>query len=153
MKTNCSFFKKILTLQLVMLMGLLIPQLATAQDWYNTDWPYRRPVTVPNLNGSALSNYQIMITLNSGSFNFANSTFDGSDIRITDADGTTMIPFWIEKWNPQSSAIIWVKVPNIPTRQEQQCTFTMEILLQLLPAVHQILSFLVLTLRMVLSAD
>jgi hypothetical protein len=41
---------------------------------------------------------------------------DGSDIRIAASDGISLIPFWIEEWNPAATtASIWVRVPTIPT--------------------------------------
>lgn len=42
-----------------------------------------------------------------------NSTF--KDLRFTSQDGLTSIPYWIESYTANSSAIVWVKVPSIPT--------------------------------------
>ena len=82
--------------------------------WYNASWPYRRQVSVANPGGTVLTDYQVLITLNS-SFDFSKAMSDGSDIRVTSSDGITIIPFWIETWNPSGqSATIWVKVPSIP---------------------------------------
>jgi len=75
-------------------------------------WGYRRTVTITN-SGSTLTNYQVRIALDS-TFSWSNAKSDGSDIRVTAADGTTPLPFWIENWNPTTSANIWVKVPSIP---------------------------------------
>jgi LPXTG-motif cell wall-anchored protein len=86
----------------------------TAQSaWFDSNWHYRNAVTVSN-SGSALTDYQVKITLDS-SFDFTKAKSDGSDLRITASDETTLIPFWIENWNPPSSATIWVKVPSIPS--------------------------------------
>ncbi len=80
------------------------------------NWQYRRPIAVANPGGTALTNYQVMITLNSSSFDFSKANSDGSDVRATDADGTTLIPFWIEEWNAGTQlARVWVKIPSIPS--------------------------------------
>src|SRR5690349_11728368 len=79
---------------------------AQATGWLDPAWSYRNPVTVSNPNSSLLSNFQVRILLDS-SFNFANAKSDGSDLRLTDSDGVTPIPFWVESWNAsQGSAII-----------------------------------------------
>lgn len=83
-----------------------------AQGWYDTDWPYRRAVAIPNPSGSELVDFQVEITLTEGTnFDFSDALGDGSDIRCTSDDGTTLISFWIENWEPGISATIWVKVP------------------------------------------
>ena len=95
---------------------LTTPRYASAtldQSWYDTAWLYRRPVTLTN-SGTALTNYQVKITLDS-SFDFSKAESDGSDIRVIDSDGITPLPFWIETWDPGSTAAsIWTKVTSIP---------------------------------------
>jgi hypothetical protein len=39
---------------------------------------------------------------------------DGGDIRFTDSDGTTLLPYWVEGPINASNTKIWVKVPQIP---------------------------------------
>ena len=46
---------------------MLLTEALTAQGWYDQNWQYRRPVTIANPGGTALTNYQVMITLNSSS--------------------------------------------------------------------------------------
>ena len=80
-------------------------------------WDWQREVTISNGSGSALTDFQVKIDLSSltPSFDFSHAKGDGSDLRITDADEETEIPFWIEKWDSTAQeAIIWVKVPSIP---------------------------------------
>ena len=111
MKTNYSFSK---AYWLIALIVLLVTELTIAQDWYNTSWQYRRPVTVPN-SGSALTDFQVKIALSTSNFDFTGASSNGSDIRITGPDGTTSYSFWIEEWVANTSATIWVKVPSLPT--------------------------------------
>ena len=70
-----------------------------AEGWYDTDWPYRRAVTVLNPCGEAVTGYQVQVTLDAASFDFNQAQSDGSDLRVTDSDGVTPIPFWIESWD------------------------------------------------------
>jgi hypothetical protein len=85
------------------------------QSWLDPGWNYRRAVTISNPGQSALTDYQVQIRLDS-SFDFANAKSDGSDIRVTAADGTTLIPFWIETWIPSAQqGSLWVKAPTLPT--------------------------------------
>ena len=102
--------------------GFLIPIIilifgitAKAQSILNShDWGYRRAITVSNSTGNALTDFQIKVTLNN-SFDFSRCKTDGSDIRFTSDDSQTLIPYWIEEWNPAgTSATIWVKVPSLP---------------------------------------
>ena len=100
---------------LLVIIGLLSSDLVTAQDWFDTDWQYRRQISITNPGGSDLTNYQVKISLDGTSFDFINAESDGSDIRLTDSDKTTLIPFWIENWDAVGElATIWVKVPTIP---------------------------------------
>ena len=99
---------------MVVLIGLLSARLLNGQNWYDANWQYRSAVTIPPVS-AALSDYQVQIKLNVSNFDFAKSLSpDGNDIRITDNDGTSLIPFWIESWTT-GNASIWVKVPDIPT--------------------------------------
>ena len=78
-------------------------------------WTYRRPVTIQENSGTNLVDYAVKIQLNSGNFDFSRAKSDGSDIRFTLDDGTTLLTHWIESWDPVNQvAVVWVKVPNIP---------------------------------------
>ncbi|MBC8488175.1 MAG: DUF2341 domain-containing protein [Bacteroidetes bacterium] len=112
MKTIHSFLKMLF---LIATISLLNTGLTRAQAWYDSDWQYRKPVSIANPGGTPLTEYQVLITLNS-SFDFTKAQIDGSDIRITVANGTTIIPFWIENWDAGTQeAYIWVKMPTVPS--------------------------------------
>jgi hypothetical protein len=86
-----------------------------AGDWLDPAWLYRSAVTITNPGGAVLSNFQVHVALDS-SFDFTKERSDGSSVRITLDDGVTLIPFWIEQWNPVSkTASLWVRVPSIPS--------------------------------------
>ena len=99
----------------VLMTGLLTTQFLAAQvGWYDAGWSYRAPVTVTNSTGSPLTDYQVQVSLGI-SFSWGSVKTDGSDIRFTASDGTTLIPYWIESWTHGTSAVIWIKVPTLPT--------------------------------------
>ncbi len=81
-------------------------------------WQYYRPIYINERTGSNLNNYQVKIVLTSDNFNFDHAKHDGSDIRFLDSDNSTLLNYWIEKWDYESKeAIVWVKVPSIPGGQ------------------------------------
>ncbi|MBK7031577.1 MAG: DUF2341 domain-containing protein [Bacteroidales bacterium] len=85
------------------------------RSWYDAGWAYRRAVSITNSGSTMLTDYQVKFTLNNSAFNFSQANLDGSDVRITLADGVTEIPYWIEEWDTTNQAILWVRIPNIPT--------------------------------------
>jgi len=112
MKTK--IYPRSLAFLLVFTIGMFLAKYISSQSWYDQDWQYRRPVTIANPGGTSLTDYQVKIMLNSGSFSFSNANNDGSDVRMTDSDGTTLIPFWIENWDDGlEEAIIWFNMPTI----------------------------------------
>jgi hypothetical protein len=77
-------------------------------------WTYRCPVTVANPCGEEIVGCQVRVRLDS-TFEFGHAQADGSDLRFTGGDGTTLIPYWIEQWDPGTEqACIWVKHPSLP---------------------------------------
>ncbi|AEF96507.1 DUF2341 domain-containing protein [Methanotorris igneus] len=87
--------------------------------WSLKDWDYRKMIIIHENSGKNLTDYQVLIKLNSSNFNFSKAKSDGSDIRFTYLNTTTNteknISYWIEYWNSTSeNASIWIKVPYIP---------------------------------------
>jgi len=105
--------KRFFSAAIVFCVFLVLTGVAAAQtSWLDPAWAYRRPITISNSSGQELTDYQALVTLDS-SFNFTLS--DGNDLRVTEDDGTTQIPFWIEEWNEAGTiARIWVKIPSLP---------------------------------------
>ena len=83
-------------------------------SWFDpSEWQYKRQITVTEQSGNDLTDYQVLIELNSSNFDFSHANSDGSDIRFY--DGGNLYPYWIEKWDSSNQeAKIWVKVPSIP---------------------------------------
>jgi hypothetical protein len=82
-------------------------------NWYNYSWLYREPITINN-TGSALTNYQMQLTLNLASLIPSHMLASGNDIRFTASDGQTLLNYWIESISTPSAAVIWVNIPSIP---------------------------------------
>jgi len=77
-------------------------------------WQYRRLITVDNSQGVSKNDYQVLVELNSSNFDFTKVNSDGSDLRATLSDGTTVIPLWIDIWDTVTPyARIFVKLPSI----------------------------------------
>ncbi len=89
-------------------------------QWYDTSWKYRQSVAITNASGSTLTDYQIPFFLDTATLIDAGKlNSDCSDLRVTNAGGTTM-PYWIatspsENTCDQTDTKIWLKVPSIPT--------------------------------------
>lgn len=76
-------------------------------------WSYRRAITITN-TGSALSDFQVSFILDTAALITAGKMLAlGQDIRVTDSDETTPLPFWVQSINTTTTKI-WVKVPTVP---------------------------------------
>ena len=63
-----------------------------------------------SLNADELVGYQIRVNVQYDS----DMLTDFSDLRFTDNDKQTLIPYWIESHVPSGNAIVWIKAPSIP---------------------------------------
>ena len=72
-----------------------------------------------NVTGS-VSNFPLLVRLNSGNFNFAQAQSDGRDIRFTTAAGASL-SYQIEQWDAAGGkAAVWVKIPAITGNSTQE---------------------------------
>ena len=77
-------------------------------------WRYRRAIGIQN-NGSSLTNYQLLVTINTQTLIVAGKMQEGcQDLRFTDTDGETLLPYWIEDGCNTANTKIWVKIPSLP---------------------------------------
>jgi len=83
----------------------------TAQEssWLD-GWDLRKEITITEISGNALTDYQVKIEVGYE----PQMKSDFSDLRFTDSDGITLLNYWIEEYTEESSATVWVKVPEIP---------------------------------------
>lgn len=95
--------------------------LTATSNWYNSSWKYRKKITLANttanlgVTATTLTNFPVLVKLDSTRIDYANTQGNGEDIRFTDSDGTTALSYEIEKWDETSSSFVWVKVPSIDT--------------------------------------
>lgn len=90
--------------------------------WYEADpWTYRRTLTVPASSVSGdLSDLPLLVQLTDPALAAAAQP-DGSDIRFTAGDGSTLLPYQIERWNPVGGELTaWVRVPSIAAASANQ---------------------------------
>jgi len=93
---------------------MLVPSKVQGADWWDTSWVYRKPINITENSGSTLTDYQILVTVDTQSLISAGKMrTNGGDIRFTDTDGTTLINYWVESGINTTSTKIWVKVPSI----------------------------------------
>ena len=87
--------------------------------WLDADgnlFDYRRPITISN-SGSALTDYQILVTADTQSLISAGKMQSGcQDLRFVAIVGTDywQLNHWIESGINTSATRIWVRIPSIP---------------------------------------
>lgn len=92
-----------------------------ADDWCNdtsgiqctTDWNSRTKITIDNsTSSSSLTDFPLLVVLNSSRINYDNVQSDGDDLRfVASGDPTTVIPHEIEgTWSSSGTNYVWVQV-------------------------------------------
>jgi len=81
------------------------------------DWGACRNITIDHNDiDSDLTDFPLMVKLNSSRIDYSKTKDDGSDIRFADApcySGGSALEYGIEKWNESGDSFIWVKVPSV----------------------------------------
>jgi len=94
--------------------------IGTASAFSNSgggEWKYYKEITVNENSGRTLTDFQVLVELNSANFDFSKAKTDGSDIRFS-ANGEEL-NYWIEEWDAGAKRVkIWVKVSSIPANSE-----------------------------------
>jgi len=106
-----------IVLVLVLLASAAVGTASALSNSGGGSWAYYKEITVKENSGKTLTDYQVLVELNSANFDFSKAKSDGSDIRFS-LNGEEL-NYWIEEWNPYAKkAKIWVKVPHIPANGE-----------------------------------
>ncbi len=80
-----------LLLVFVGIFYFLNKQPQTAEAWYSSSWEHRRPISVGNTTGGALSNVDVLITLDTASLIAAGKMqSDCDDLRLVDSDDESL---------------------------------------------------------------
>lgn len=99
----------------LLLLVLLAP--AAAQAWWNTDWAYRKKLTLDAAQAGVregLTGFAVPVRLHTGNFLFSDAASDGRDIRFVAADDKTPLKFHIESFDASNElAVLWVQVPKL----------------------------------------
>ena len=70
---------------------------ASSSSWYSTSWGYRKKITFNNsAQAENLTNFSVLIKLNSSLIDYSKTQDSGQDIRFTDSDGLTLLSYEIE---------------------------------------------------------
>ncbi len=85
-------------------------------------WQYAIKITVDHTKIDAdLTDFPMLVKLNSDNFDFSKANSDGSDIRFTDSDGVTLLPYEIEAYDSTNQkAEVWVKIPSISSTADTE---------------------------------
>jgi len=78
-------------------------------------YSYRKKITIDETKiDENLTDFPVLVKLDSTNFNFSHARSDGYDIRFTSSDGTTLLKYERERHNAASQvAEYWVRIPNI----------------------------------------
>lgn len=85
----------------------------SAMDWWDSDWPARRQLTIDNGGQGTLADFPVMVLLDASRIDYEISQDTGGDLRFIDTDGG-VLSHEIERWDEAGESIVWVRVPEIP---------------------------------------
>jgi len=105
-----------LVLILVLVFSIIGPGVAQADPgWYNSDWDYRKKITINSANVSAnLSDFPVLINLATDSDLASDALSNGYDILFTAGDEVTKLQHEIESFNGTSGNLTaWVMIPSL----------------------------------------
>lgn len=104
-----------------LLAALALSGSLPAQDaaWWNPAWSQRQKLTLDTGSNAAAvtgdaGGATVLVRLFDGNFHFTATREDGSDLRFVAADGKTVLPHQIERYDSLlNEAFIWVKLPAV----------------------------------------
>lgn len=73
-------------------------------------WAMRRAIVIENVMPEDLVDFQVEVRLEHDD----DMQVEFGDLRFTEADGTSLLPHWLERFSPLVDADVWVRVPLIP---------------------------------------
>ena len=89
-----------------------------ATAWYDSNWKYRKRITIDYTKTSGITNFTnfpVLINLSSDADLAADARDDGYDILFTSSDGTTKLDHEIESFNGTGNGalVAWVRMPTL----------------------------------------
>jgi biopolymer transport protein ExbB len=109
---------------LLLVLLALAPTQALA--WWQTDWSYRKQITIDTTPkganiSQAVGREPVLIRLHTGNFSFTDAQENGNDLRFVNSDDKTPLPFHVEQFDPLLGvAAIWVDIPDFPAGSAKQ---------------------------------
>jgi hypothetical protein len=97
----------------LLLAGLMAQPVAASPDWWDPAWSCRKAITVTELSGSLLKDYQVRIDV---AYEPAMRA-DFGDLRFINA-ADNLLNYWIEDKTDGASATVWVEVDDIEASTE-----------------------------------
>jgi biopolymer transport protein ExbB len=107
---------------LLVLLSSACPVLAAASSdgepapWWDKEWTIRKQVTVNVAGGlaEAVAEPAVLIRLIEGDYQFGLAREDGGDLRFIAADGKTVLPHHLEKYDGlMGEGFAWVRLPEV----------------------------------------
>ncbi len=122
--SQLTLLKNSSRMALVVLAGSIVTSFSSAEEsdkagWWKPEWTQRQQLTIRTGADAGniaepIGSSSVLLRLHDGNFNFGAVREDGSDLRLIAADGKTLLPLQIEKFDAMlHEAIVWVKVPDI----------------------------------------
>jgi len=99
----------LLLFTLLILLAPAVPAADTGGDSWSSQWRIDLSRPTPS------DTFPVKVALSPAVFDFAGAQAHGEDLRFADADRTSFA-YWIESWDPQQGAVVWVNVPESGTR-------------------------------------
>ena len=104
----------------IVVAASLLALTAHAADGFNPDdWKFKQKTVIDTTaDGVELkqgtTQFPLALRLHTGNFAFAEAKPDGSDLRVTAADGKTPLRFHLEKYDSANElAVLWVQQPKL----------------------------------------
>jgi biopolymer transport protein ExbB len=100
------------------LLGLLLCFPLMAHAWWNTEWSYRKKISLDGTEtpalGGPVQQVLVPVRLHAGNFPFLDAQQNGGDLRFMADDDKTPLNFHVEQFDQINEiAIIWVQVPAV----------------------------------------
>ena len=77
--------------------------------WFDSRWKHRAPIAVDNTSGASTIDISCSVPAEWGFWSTVKS--DGTDIRLVDADGSTVLTYKVDDWN-YANKIATLKIDN-----------------------------------------
>ena len=77
--------------------------------WFDSSWKHRAPISVDNTSGASTIDITCSVPAEWGFWSTVKS--DGTDIRLVDADGSTVLTYKVDDWN-YANRVATLKIDN-----------------------------------------